>query len=208
MDTENLFSQQANESSTTSGEWKPPEPTSLGRADPRRSAWISALSLQVLSSYRRDDFANPDGFLVQLGMVLERYPDAVIRDVTSPVTGIQRRCKFPPSIAEIVEACDAEVGRAERIRRMGPPIAPRPVEYVKRHRANVWVPIFAPQYAAMLARSQTADPMDFRFEERPGIWVAFTWFDDEGSAAMPRRVAFTVDDLRRIYKRHDAGEAA
>jgi hypothetical protein len=44
--------------------------------------------------------------LVQLGLVLEQYDDAVIRWVTSPLTGIQRQCKFPPSIAEVVEACD------------------------------------------------------------------------------------------------------
>lgn len=142
-------------------------------------------------------------------MVLERYPDAVIRDVTSPLTGVQRRCKFPPSIAEVVEACDAEVARIERIRRLGAPIAPRPVDFVKRNRANVWVPACAPQYAEMLERSKTADPMDFRFEERPGIWVPFPWMDPDQPKAAPRRVAFTIDDLKRIYKRHDAaGEAA
>jgi hypothetical protein len=60
----------------------------------------------VFGSYRRDDFAEPDGFLLQLGMVLERYDDKTIETVTSPLTGIQRECKFPPSIAEFVEFCD------------------------------------------------------------------------------------------------------
>jgi hypothetical protein len=60
----------------------------------------------VLSSYRRDDFAEPDGYAVQLAMVLERYPDETVREATSPITGIQRTCKFPPSIAELVEFCD------------------------------------------------------------------------------------------------------
>ena len=60
----------------------------------------------VLGSYRKDDFADPESFRVQLGMVLERYPDDIIRDVTNPITGIQRTCKFPPSIAEVVEFCD------------------------------------------------------------------------------------------------------
>jgi len=36
-------------------------------------------------------------------MVLERCDDLTIDAVTSPVTGIQRTCKFPPSIAEFVE---------------------------------------------------------------------------------------------------------
>jgi hypothetical protein len=60
----------------------------------------------VLSSYRRDDFANPDGYAVQLAMVLERYPDEIVREATSPITGIQRTCKFPPSLAEFVQFCD------------------------------------------------------------------------------------------------------
>lgn len=60
----------------------------------------------VFGSYRKDDFADPEGFLVQLGMVLERYSDKVIETVTNPLSGIQRECKFPPSIAEFVEFCD------------------------------------------------------------------------------------------------------
>ena len=71
-----------------------------------RSHWISRRAQMVFGSYRRDDFADPESFLVQLGMVLERYPDNVIEAVTGPLTGIQRECKFPPSIAEFVEFCD------------------------------------------------------------------------------------------------------
>jgi hypothetical protein len=45
-------------------------------------------------------------------MVLERYDDAVIRAVTSPISGIQRTCKFPPSIAEFVEFINEHIRRA------------------------------------------------------------------------------------------------
>jgi hypothetical protein len=45
-------------------------------------------------------------------MVLERYDDKVIEAVTSPVTGIQRSCKFPPSIAEFVEFAEEHVRRS------------------------------------------------------------------------------------------------
>jgi len=45
-------------------------------------------------------------------MVLERYDDKVIEAVTSPVTGIQRTCKFPPSIAEFVEFIDEHIRRS------------------------------------------------------------------------------------------------
>jgi hypothetical protein len=45
-------------------------------------------------------------------MVLERYPDPIIREATNPLTGIQRTCKFPPSIAEMVEFIDELKRRA------------------------------------------------------------------------------------------------
>jgi hypothetical protein len=47
--------------------------------------------------------------MASLGAVLEQYPNDVIVYVTDPRTGIQRGCKWPPSIAEIVEACDKRV---------------------------------------------------------------------------------------------------
>jgi hypothetical protein len=68
----------------------------------------------IFSAYRRDDFADPDTFVLQLGMVLERYPDEVIAALSSPLTGIQRRCKRPPSIADIVEGCEAILDRLPR----------------------------------------------------------------------------------------------
>src|SRR5262249_27055314 len=65
----------------------------------------------IFSAYRKDDFADPEGFIAQLGVILETYPDSVVRYVSSPLTGIQRRLKFPPSIAEVVQACDDQIER-------------------------------------------------------------------------------------------------
>lgn len=45
-------------------------------------------------------------------MMLERYDDDVIRAVTSPVTGIQRSCKFPPTLAEFVEFINEHIRRS------------------------------------------------------------------------------------------------
>ncbi len=86
--------------------------TSPAVAAQHRSDWITTCALRVLGSYRKDDFANPDVFLTQLALVLERYDDKVIEVVTSPATGIQRTCKFPPSIAEVVEFIDEHIRRA------------------------------------------------------------------------------------------------
>jgi len=55
-------------------------------------------------------------------MVLEQYPNDVIVYITDPRTGVQRHSKWPPTISEIVEACDAriaELKRNERYRNWG-----------------------------------------------------------------------------------------
>jgi hypothetical protein len=86
--------------------------TSPAQAAQHRSDWIRTCAQLILGSYRKDDFADPDSYLIQLGTVLERYDDVVIRAVTSPTTGIQRTCKFPPSIAEFVEFVDEHIRRS------------------------------------------------------------------------------------------------
>lgn len=43
--------------------------------------------------------------------VLSAYSPEIVREVTSPETGLQRTCKFPPRVAELVQACDALVAR-------------------------------------------------------------------------------------------------
>lgn len=94
---------------------KRPAPRTTTSQDPKapdRSNWIRKCAQQVLSSYRKDDFADADGYAVQLAMVLERYDDDVIRMVTSPITGIQRTCKFPPAIAEFVEFINEHIRRS------------------------------------------------------------------------------------------------
>ena len=137
----------------------------------------------IFSCYRRDDFADAEGFLLQLGTVFDRYPAEVVEAVSSPLTGIQRRAKFPPTIAEIVEACEAEAARLARIAELGKrktgPRQPRPsIESF----ANVFVPSTSPAYADLVERTKGADPRDWRVEEgRSGIWVALDWLTGEGS---------------------------
>lgn len=88
--------------------------TTMSRAQAAldRSSWIKNCAQRVLSSYRRDDFADADGYAVQLAMVFERYGDKIIEAATSPATGIQRTCKFPPSIAEVVEFINEQIRRS------------------------------------------------------------------------------------------------
>jgi hypothetical protein len=76
----------------------------------------------LFSAYRADQYSDPEGYMASLGMVLEQYPDAVALYITDPRTGIQRHCKWPPSISEIVAACDEHhqyLNRCEQFRTWG-----------------------------------------------------------------------------------------
>ena len=66
----------------------------------------------VFAAYRKDDYADPSTFLVQLVAVLERYDDPTVKEATNPITGIQRHSKFPPTIAEVAAFCDESVRRS------------------------------------------------------------------------------------------------
>lgn len=141
---------------------------------------IKRQAKMLFSAYRRDDFADPELFIAQLGMVFEGYPDEVIVTVTSPRTGIQRRIKFPPSIAEVVEACDAETVAMDTRRRYAampsrPAYTRLPVPPDDRpgRRANLFVSMDAPQYQAAYEWAMgNTDAADWRWDkERGGIWV-------------------------------------
>lgn len=76
----------------------------------------------LFSSYRRDQYDDPESYMASLGMVFEGYSDEVICYVTSPRTGVQRKVKFPPTISEVVEACDdhtAYLANMERFKNWG-----------------------------------------------------------------------------------------
>ena len=78
-------------------------------------AWILTRIDLLMSSYRKTDYQNPEGFIATLGAILEDYPPEIVEFVTDPKTGIQRRCKWPPTPAEIVEACAAEISWRTKI---------------------------------------------------------------------------------------------
>jgi hypothetical protein len=169
----------------------------------------------LFSAYRRDEFADPDGFVVQLGAVLERYPDSVIVHVTSPHTGLQRRLKFPPSIAEVVEACDAEQASQERhaaLKRVRPvdrkrlPAPPKS----PRERANHFIPRGYQDYdkAVALHEANTDPRHECWYEtrvcldgvERYGIWVPHHWMAGNPPAMKkPGLKRYTADEIIKHY---------
>ncbi len=97
--------------------------------------WLSIKIRMLFGSYRLDQYPDPDGFLAIAGTVLEQYDPQIVAIVTSPLTGIQRKCKFPPTIAELVEECDRvkqELADTERRRHApkGTPVraSPPPID--------------------------------------------------------------------------------
>lgn len=167
---------------------------------------IARQSQILFSAYRRDDFSDPEGFFAQLGVVFEGYPDPVIVAVTDPRTGLQRRIKWPPTIAEVVEACDAEVVAMDTRRRYAAmpkpqPVAPRITDRSPGRRANLFIPADVPQYLAALEWSRTADAAEWKYDlaGRAGIWVIYNW-GGYGPRPTPKALhTFTDDELRQMY---------
>lgn len=143
--------------------------------------------MAVFASYRIDQFADPEGFKVALGAVLEQYPDEVITYVCDPRTGIQRRSKWPPTISEMVEACDDHREFLAKQRAPRPAFQERKPEPLLRQRpqgymAQVFVPEGHPRYAALCERAKNSDPIWWKYgnssEGVVGIWVSHNFWNN------------------------------
>lgn len=91
--------------------------------------WLTGRIEQMLSAFRKTDYRDPKAFVTQVAMNLALYPMEVVEYVTSPTTGIQTRLQWPPSLAEIVEACRAEKVHREKVAKyanMLPALPPPP----------------------------------------------------------------------------------
>jgi hypothetical protein len=104
----------------------------------------------LFKSYPKSDYDDPDNALAQMLEVLNGYSLAIVEEVTRPATGLQRTCKFPPRIAEIVEACDAAAARVARFsryanwgqRQLEAPSGPKPTpeEFAARYGTSNGLP--------------------------------------------------------------------
>ena len=83
--------------------WTPSEQKKT-KGKTTRAQWITQCIRLMLASYRRDNTPNPDGYIATIALVLERYPDELIRRATHPVDGIvseDRWQSFPPTAGEL-----------------------------------------------------------------------------------------------------------
>jgi hypothetical protein len=110
----------------------------------------------LFSSYRQDQFADEEGFLSSLVMVLAEYPEEVIRHITDPRTGIQRACKWPPTIAEIVTACEVQMQHMEKLKRL----------------ANHGKPKVVPMLEAPREERPTLEELKAKYGENYGLELA------------------------------------
>lgn len=158
--------------------------------------------------------------MVQLGAVLSEFSDEIVVFVTSPKTGIQRRSKWPPTISEVLDACERHQDylrklseRRPLIRRIEPPSTlKRPPGYL----ANVHVPEAHPRYAKLAEWTKTADEKFWKFapnsEGELGLWVALNFWQDGIPA--PRRQEAPERDLtlsaaarKTMARRYEPAEA-
>lgn len=62
----------------------------------------------MFGCYRTGDANDPDTYTAAITAVLAEYPIDVICAVTDPRSGLPRKSKWLPSVAELADACDAE----------------------------------------------------------------------------------------------------
>jgi hypothetical protein len=137
--------------------------------------------------------------MTSLGAVLEQYPNEVIVYVSDPRTGVQRGCEWPPSIANVVKACEQRVLEIQLNQKFetwgqrnlaGPEPSPRyrsaPVAG-PGDLASVFVPTNHVRYEKLVAWAREADKRLYRYGEssdgRPGIWVAYNIWDERQAVA-------------------------
>jgi len=60
----------------------------------------------MLGFYRKDDAWDPEMFLTGIAAVLALYPTDIIDQVTNPALGLPSKLRFPPTPAEVKDACE------------------------------------------------------------------------------------------------------
>jgi hypothetical protein len=158
-----------------------------GQSSSKASPAIVARGIQFLfSAYRRDDFSDPEGFVAQLGTILTDFPEEVVNYVTSPKTGLQRRSKWPPTISEVLTACEEHQEFLTKLRKPKPAFAERlPAPLLKQrpqgYMAQVFVPEGHSRYAKLCEWAKEADPIWWKYGKSSagiaGIWVSHDAWD-------------------------------
>ncbi|MGA7810304.1 hypothetical protein [Bradyrhizobium sp.] len=71
--------------------------------------------MQLFGCYRKGDANDPEVYTAAVAAIFSEYPASIVDYVCDPRTGLPRRSKWLPTIAEITEACDARTAYVEAI---------------------------------------------------------------------------------------------
>lgn len=64
---------------------------------------------RLIGAYRKGEAEDPETYTRSIAIVLSAYPQDVVRRVTDPLTGIQSRTQWLPTVNEVREACEREM---------------------------------------------------------------------------------------------------
>lgn len=101
--------------------------------------------------------------------------------MTSPKTGLQRRSKWPPTISEVLTACEEHQDFLAKMRKPRPVIAerlPAPLlsERPQGYLAVIFVPEGHSRYEKLVEWTQESPTVLWKFgrasDNRKGIWVS------------------------------------
>lgn len=70
---------------------------------------VQAVVATIMAGYRNPDYHSAADFARMAAEAIEDYPAVTLARLASPKTGILRQSKFPPSIAELVSWCEADL---------------------------------------------------------------------------------------------------
>lgn len=120
--------------------------------------------------------------MAQLGTILTDFSDEVVIYVTGPKTGLQRRSKWPPTISEVLSACEEHQDFLVKTRTARPVLikdrlpAPLLHERTQGYLASIFVPEGHVRYAQLVEWTNEARPMWWKFgvssDNRKGLWVS------------------------------------
>lgn len=166
----------------------------------------------LFSAYRASDFADPDGFAVQLAAILCEFSEEVVMYVTSPRTGMQRRSKWPPTISEVLTACEEHQDYLRKTREQKPIrnfallSAPDTATRAPGSWANIFCPDADPRYAKLCEAVKGEDPKFWIYgnstDGRTGIHVSLKiWNSVQPMAASQQWKGPTREELPAHYSR-------
>ena len=105
-----------------------------------RRSLILRCTLAIFSAYRADQYSDPEVYKESLKLVLDQYTDDIIIHISDPRTGVQRACKWPPTIAEIVTACEVHMqhlAKLDRLKNWGKKDKPLRLEAPREERPTI-----------------------------------------------------------------------